>query len=91
MKIQVSEEMNQEILLVFGHCKYGGHQQESDVWYWQDVWDWLNKRYPGLFLLDTYPVSRIDHDKFKNDMGILSEIHQWQMDQWNKAGGERNE
>ena len=72
----VTTEMMMEVVTVIGFC---GKEDVDGTDYWQNVWDFLNARYPWLFIVDEYPsrwFSDADHEK---DMDILTYIHAWQI------------
>ena len=85
MTKRVSEEMQLEVLLMFGDVA----RQRTDnisrsrrfpLSYWKAVREFLGERYPGLFRVKEYPDRGYTDEDHKADMDILVEIHRWQIE-----------
>ena len=72
----VTDELCTEILLVHGPL---GDTLMHGEW-WDQVWAWLAKRHPDMFVGSSYPYNWDEDMDDKRDMEILTAVYEWMRD-----------
>ena len=84
--LPTDEELALEVMLVFGPFWDGDRSVGNSYLYWNDVWEYLDTRYPMLFCAGEFPskwTSNANHEAETRStsapprMFVLSSIHAW--------------
>lgn len=74
--VPVTEEIQLSVIMTHGFCGRKKDREASDYWY--RVWEWLDSRYPDLFVSGEFPDDWHTDANHEKDMDVLSCIHTWQ-------------